>query len=438
MSASEADCAAHHDCRVPDHCDGPVSRIRKDGAQVPISVFHNEQVYRAELEKIFAKCWLYLGHETQLREPGDYILARMGEDEVVVTRRDNGTVGAFLNSCRHRGAKVCRADQGNSRALRCPYHGWTFDLYGKLIGVPRIKTAYHGELQRERLGLIEVAKLDIVHGLIFATWDPEAPSLREYLGGFLVYLDLLFGRAEQGFEVIGGVHKWAIDTNWKIPAENFSGDQYHLSTTHASSVEVGLRHRVTEYGHTIYVPEGHSFTREKGGAQQGTAALTEYTQYVQSMQEKIARNHPELAEFIPVGVGTVFPNISFMDSMRFTTLRLWQPAGPHRVEVNSWCLVDSSMPQEVKEAAMRQYVLSFGPSGMFEQDDGEVWTSIAEGSRGVIAQRHSFDYSMGIGHEIAVRDKLGVELPGVMGEAFITEGNQRSFYRKYKHLMGQS
>jgi phenylpropionate dioxygenase-like ring-hydroxylating dioxygenase large terminal subunit len=413
----------------------PESLVRDGGAEVGISAFHDEGVYRAELEKIFARCWLFLGHESQLRNPGDYITARMGEDDVVVARNSAGRIRAFLNSCRHRGAKVCRADQGNSQALRCPYHGWTYDLDGNLIGLPRLKTAYLGELDRASITLVEVAELDTVHGLIFATWDPQAPTLAEYLGDFMPYLDLLLGRSEAGFEVIGGVHRWTIETNWKIPAENFSGDEYHLSSTHASSVEVGLRNRVTEYGHTIHVDEGHGFTREKGGALQGTAAVTEYTEYVRKMQARIVQKDPGLAEFVPVGVGTIFPNISFMDSMRFMTLRVWQPAGPRRVDVNSWCLVDSSLPAELKNAAMRQYILSFGPSGMFEQDDGEIWTSISEATRGVIAQRHSFDYTMGKGHEVPVKDRTGVALPGRMGEAFITEANQRSFYRRWRQLM---
>lgn len=415
----------------------PESLVRKEGAEVGISAFHDEGVYRVELEKIFAKCWLFLGHESQLRNPGDYITTRMGEDEVVLTRNSEGAIRCFLNSCRHRGPKVCRADQGNSRAFRCPYHGWTYDLDGNLVGVPRLRTAYHGELDRSGIKLIEVAQLDTVHGLIFATWDPDAPSLAEYLGDFMPYLDLMLGRSEIGFEVIGGVHKWTIDTNWKIPAENFSGDQYHLSSTHASSVEVGLRNRVTELGHTVHVEGGHGFTREKGGAQQGTAAVSEYTEYVRRMQERLGEQNPDLAEFVPIGVGSIFPNLSFMDGMRFLTLRQWQPMGPHRIDVNSWCLVDGALSAELKDAAMRQYILSFGPSGMFEQDDGEIWTSISAATRGVIAQRHAFDYTMGLGHEMPVEERTGVKLPGLMGEAFITEANQRSFYRRWRQLMEQ-
>jgi 3-phenylpropionate/trans-cinnamate dioxygenase alpha subunit len=432
MKANEAD------LRTNGMKDGISQLVDERNGLVNTRIFQDEQIYQLELERIFARCWLYLAHESQLEYEGDYVTAYMGEDPVVVTRDSDGKLRAFLNSCRHRGAKVCRADQGNSRALRCPYHGWSYSLSGELVGVPRHKTAYHGELDRSQLGLIEVAKLDTYNGLIFATWDPEAPSLREYFGDFTVYLDLMFARSEGGVEVIGGVHKWTIETNWKIPAENFCGDQYHLSTTHASSMEVGLRNRVKDLGHTINVGNGHSLNRERGGAQQGTAAVTEYTKYVEQVREQIAEERGEqAAEFVPVGVGTIFPNLSFMDSVRFRTLRIWYPRGPHKIEINSWCLVDKELPDELKEAAMRQYILSFGPSGMFEQDDGEVWTSISEATRGFIGRQQEFNYQMGLEHEIPVREAYDVDMPGVMGEAYMTEANHRVFYRRWKQLMGE-
>lgn len=414
--------------------DGPC--VRRGGAEVSVRAFQDEGIYRHELERIFARCWLYLAHESELRHPGDYVTARMGEDPVVVVRTNEGEIRAYLNSCRHRGAKVCRSDRGNSRAFRCPYHAWTYGLDGSLVGAPRAQTAYWGELDRSKLGLVEVPNVASAYGLVFGSWDADAPSLDEYLGDFTTYLELMLARSPGGVEVIGGVHRWTIDTNWKIAAENFSGDQYHLSSTHASSIEVGFRNRVTEYGHTIHVPQGHGFVREKGGAQQGRAAVTQYTRYVEEIQRRIATEKGELAaEFVPVGVGTMFPNISFMDSVRFRTLRLWQPVGPRTVEINSWCLVDADLPVELKDAAMRQYVLSFGPSGMFEQDDGEVWTSISEATRGYIAQSCTFNYEMGLNHEKPVEELYGIDMPGLMGERFMTEANQRSFYRRWQELM---
>lgn len=427
-----------HEPVRPIGASGLSPLVDPDEGWVSADIFQDEQTYQRELTNIFARCWLYLGHDSQLRHEGDYITTSMGEDPVVVVRDRDGSLRAFLNSCRHRGPKLCRADKGNTGALRCPYHGWTFGLNGELVGVPRLATAYHNELDKRKLGLVEVAKLDTYHGMIFATWDPDAPSLREYLGDFAVYLDLMMNRAEGGVEVIGGVHKWTIETNWKIPAENFCGDQYHLSTTHGSSIEVGLRNRIGDAGHTINVEGGHSLVREKGGTAQGRAALSEYTRYVQELQERIAREHgPEMAEFVPIGVGTIFPNLSFLDSMRFRTLRIFHPRGPRRLQIDSWCFVDKAMSDELKQAAMQQYILSFGPSGMFEQDDGEIWCSIAEATRGPIGRQRMFSYHMGLGHEKSVAEVYDLDMPGRMGEAFISETNHRNFYRQWAKLMAR-
>src|SRR5262249_14289991 len=103
----------------------------------------------------------------------------------------------------------------------CSYHGWTYRNDGALVGVPFLKEAYYGALERERWGLIPVAQLDSYKGLLFATFDREAPPLREYLGEMTWYLDAFFDRREGGIEVVGGMHKWVMPCNWKFPAENF-------------------------------------------------------------------------------------------------------------------------------------------------------------------------------------------------------------------------
>ena len=163
----------------------------------------------------------------------------MGEDPVLVMRDNEGRVRAFLNICGHRGNRLCRADAGNAATFTCAYHGWTYRNDGRLVGVPYLKEAYHGELQRERWGLIRVAQLDNYKGLLFATFDPEAPALREYLGEMTWYLDAFFDRREGGIEVVGA-HKWVMPCNWKFPAENFGGDLYHVQWSHLSALETGF------------------------------------------------------------------------------------------------------------------------------------------------------------------------------------------------------
>ena len=188
------------------------------------------------------RSWVFVGHESQVSKPGDYFASGMGEESVLLCRDRENQIHVFLNSCRHRGMKVCRYDEGNTPVFTCPYHGWSYSTNGSLVGVPYFRSAYHEDLDKSKWGLIEVAQICNYKGSIWATWDPDAPPFLEYLGDFKMFLDLTLdswdGR-EGGSEVIGGVQKWIIPCNWKFPAENFSGDSYH-NISHRSVDMVGI------------------------------------------------------------------------------------------------------------------------------------------------------------------------------------------------------
>ena len=198
--------------------------------QISREIFVNDEIYAQEQERLFARAWLFVGHESQIPNPGDFFVSGMGEESVILCRDRAGAIHVFLNSCRHRGMKVCRYDEGNTAVFTCPYHGWSYATDGRLAGVPYFREAYRSTLDRSQWGLVEVAQLCNYKGAVFATWDPAAPSFTEYLGDFARYLDLILdgrdGREGQA-EVLGGVQKWLIPCNWKFPAENFSGDSYH-------------------------------------------------------------------------------------------------------------------------------------------------------------------------------------------------------------------
>jgi phenylpropionate dioxygenase-like ring-hydroxylating dioxygenase large terminal subunit len=159
----------------------PVQLVDAAAGLVSARVFTDPAVYELEQERIFGQTWLFVAHDTEIPHPGDYVTRVMGEDPVIVARGADGIVRVLLNACRHRGRQVCAEDRGRTTQWMCPYHGWTYASTGELVGVPFFD-AYQGRLDRSAFGLYQTPKVGSCNRLIFATWDPAAPPLQEYLG----------------------------------------------------------------------------------------------------------------------------------------------------------------------------------------------------------------------------------------------------------------
>ena len=413
------------------------SLVNNEKGLVDRRIFVDKDIYQQELELVFGRCWLFLGHESQIPRPNDFMANYMGEDPVLVTRDGRGRIHSFLNMCRHRGNRICRADFGNTPSFMCTYHGWTFSTDGKLVGVPGYKEAYFEELDRGQWGLVEAGQIDTYKGLIFATWDRQAPSLRDYLGNMAWYLDPVVDRRTNGAEFIGGIHKWVMNANWKFAADNFGGDGYHFPITHGAGVSLGIL-RPKQAGPTANVG-GYCVSPGNGHGVVGFGTTDSKAYQLgrlpREVSEYLEQNLPELeerlghvrAQRVIAGVSTTFPNMS-LDPPVFTA-RIWHPRGADKTEVWSYCVVDKDAPASVKQGMARFLTYTFGPSGGFEQDDMNNFIQCTDSGKTTNGKKVMMNLQLGLGHDSVIENIPGRVAPPP------SENNQRAFYAWWQELM---
>lgn len=414
-------------------------------------IFVDQDVFEMELESLFSRAWLFVGHTSQIPDPGDYFVSRMGTDSVILTRDSEGDVNVLLNSCRHRGMKLCRYDEGNTLRLRCTYHGWTYSIDGALVStpgelyaVPQYRKTYSEAFDKAQWGLVPVPRVTDYKGLIFANWDPEAVDFEEYLGGFKLWLDNLTDAIDGdagATEALPGVQKWRVGCNWKLATENFLGDSYHAPTTHASVEAVGIG------------PGGPSATRHGGKAKEFDLGATSFkylghgaaSTRVTDTRPYPNFEEPELDEYFsqawrkraeafaqqgrPVaafGASMLFPNMSFHPSGFPKSILVTHPISPTETEMWRWYLVDQNLPDAARQWLRHYYLRYSGPGGMTEQDDMENWAYATEASLGHIAQRYDYNYQQGMGLAAESTIEGAVEAEGA------TEENARNFYRRWE------
>ena len=435
-----------------DLVDRPKGIVSRD-------IFVDPELYELEKERVFARCWLFVGFEDQVKKPGDYFVSRRGEESVILSRDRDNTVHVFLNSCRHRGMKVCRYDEGNTPVFTCPYHGWSYAGDGSLVGVPRYKDAYREELDKSQWGLVEVAQMANFHGAIWATWDATAPSFEEYIGdnepGQRMHLNKPDG-SEADIEVLGLV-KWLFSSNWKFGAENFLGDTYHGTTTHHSVQLVGINpgggQGRGQGNRSLYLEQSVNFDiSHHGSGQLGFHIAPRDLEYAHTFQdpvaEEYARNaHTRRMELLGLhsrlrqANGNIFPNGTQGTN---NSICVWHPHGVDWTECWRWYWVHHDMPQEMKDMLRHYFMRYGGPAGLTESDDMENWNYAHKASKGVIARRYPYDYSLGLSRELhghPLFEEYGLPQEGVLTEKKggpqrePTEQNQRGAYDFWLQLM---
>jgi len=418
----------------------------KDALQTR-SIFWDPAIYQEELKQIFNRCWLFLAHESQIPEPGDFIRTYMGEDDVIVVRGQDKKVRAFLNACMHRGNKVCQAEWGQTKAFTCSYHGWSYDTSGRLAAVPLEKDIYDN-LDRSRFGLAPVARVENYKGLIFGTFAKEGPSLAEYLGDVSWYLDVLLEASPGGLELIGTPYRVEVPGNWKLPVENAIGDGYHVTWAHAGAMRVvgtlatGRSEQVLGIGAEnsgvdlsgaieINVPP-HTVLSSLDG--RSGYALYDHPEkvleYVEQNRPDVIKRLGELRGRSLYGSEThigIFPNLQVIQGLNF--LRIIHPRGPGAFEVWTFAMVDKNMPAAVKEVIEKNVRATFGPAGLLEGDDGDFTEAITHSASGYATRQLKGWLGMGQGRRVPW-DGPGEASPGLVNELC-----QRSFYEQWQRTM---
>ena len=211
-------------------------------------VYTDPAIFELEMERIWGRAWIFIGHESQVPQAGDYFTTNINHRIPVVMVRDrDGQVRVLHNRCAHKGAKLVDKRCGNVRAFRCCYHGWTYGTDGKLLKIPNEK-GYDGtgmDPGDPQWNLQPVARFASYRGFVFATLDAHAPDLVTWLGGAAACFDNLCDRAPEGaVEVAGGVLRYDHACNWKMFLENLN-DTHHPQATHQSVVDAALDYIAT-------------------------------------------------------------------------------------------------------------------------------------------------------------------------------------------------
>jgi p-cumate 2,3-dioxygenase subunit alpha len=351
------------------------------------STMTSPEIHAMELERIFGRNWLYVGHESEIREPGDYVRRRVGNRPVFMVRGKSGDVHVFHNSCTHRGALVCRKDRGNAKVFQCFYHAWSFNNDGALVGVPD-RDAYGDGLDFSQLGLRSVARVESYRGFVFACFDPHVMALTEYLAGATEYLDLVVDATEDA-EIISGTNDYAIGANWKLLAEN-SIDGYHAVSTHDTYfkylVALGTDLKGGVAGTAKALGNGHAVLEY--AAPWGRPVAKWEPLFGESAREEIERLCAELFEKHGEARASrmadtnrnllIYPNLVINDIMAIT-VRTFMPTAADRMEVTAWELAPRRELPQLRQRRLDSFLTFLGPGGFATPDDIEALESCQQG-----------------------------------------------------------
>jgi len=355
-------------------------------------IYLDPEIFEEEMERIFQRGWVYLAHDSEFPDAGDFRTSWIGRQPVILTRDDDRKVHVLLNRCTHRAATVCHAERGNARVFQCAYHGWSFRYTGELAAVP-YADGYGPDFRKEAFGLRRLPRVDSYRGFVFGSIEPGGASLREYLGGpVMEQIDLFCDLSPSGrIDLSAGTHRYGYDGNWKLQVEN-TIDGYHPNFTHraffqgmqkAMGVKMALfegssagLNRDLGGGHTML--DGREFSRTDDFSLRRVEMIKLMAKpYYEALADRHGETRAE--ELLRIG-GThmnVFPNLMLLQNQ----VRVVRPIRVDRTDIHVQPALLEGAPEVINTMRLRMHEQFYGPAGGGNPDDGEMFERVQVGLR---------------------------------------------------------
>jgi phenylpropionate dioxygenase-like ring-hydroxylating dioxygenase large terminal subunit len=393
-------------------------RVRSD-------VYTDDAIFAAEMERIFESTWVYVGHESEIPNPGDFKVTAIGRVPVIVVRGESGDVNVLINACRHRGSVVCRQTRGTARTFICPYHNWAYGLDGRLLGIPDAG-AYATDFQASIGGLATAGRVTVYRQLVFASISAEGESLEHHLGAVRPYVDLWADQSPSGRMRVQNPRPAVYPANWKFQLENTT-DGWHANFVHGSAFRTVAEFRANQpLVDSMLAGQVHGFEHGHGILERSprTRFAPEIeADYLDTLDRAHGREHAR--EAYHGWYITLFPNVHLMEFK----IRVVQPVAVDRTIVYEFPLQYEGVSERVNRAISQRMNFEGSMStSMIQTDDFEVFTRVQSGLK-ASRQVDWVVFSRGISSEEE-------ESSGERIAPDSHETPQRSIYREWARLMG--
>ena len=322
-------------------------------------IFTDPAILAEEREKIFRKTWLFICHESEFPNVGDFKCLNIAGDPIIAARAEDGKIHAFFNTCRHRASIVELESDGNRTKFECPYHGFQYDCTGALIHVPKPE-AFGDWFRNEDFGLIPVPRIDSFNGMVFGCLDPQVASLDDFLGEARELLHYsTSGDDDEPLDVVATL-KYDVDGNWKLLQDN-SVDGYHVPFVHGHMF-------AAQPSMTLYDEDENRPEEEDRDLAQiiGHHGMIEWTAKDYIGKRRVNRYF------------ALFPNVcvQYNATSDMYGIRQIDPIEANRMQVTLYLLMPKSADQATRRDRGSRFATLWGPGGLFGADDARQidWT----------------------------------------------------------------